>query len=289
MAQGNFAQALVAVLAHEGGYVDHPKDPGGATNLGVTIGTLTGWLGRQATKAEVRALNRETVAPIYRRNYWDKVRGDDLPGGLDYAVFDYAVNSGPGRAAMALQRLVGVADDGEIGPLTLAAVAKRNPADLIAGLCDERMAFLRRLSTFSTFGKGWTSRVSGARAKALELAKGGVSPDAVPKPSKPITLPSAKPPRSNLGDLLKGWFAKMAVNHVAQQLKDTPVMNSNLLHNLLNIAIAVVAILSLPEVLNLLPTDFGLAIAGGLGAVKVLINVLRDGLGGLVKEQPPVR
>ena len=107
MAAANFERALPLVLKHEGGYVDHPNDPGGATNLGVTIGTLSSWLGRPATKAEVKALTRATVAPIYRKNYWAAIRGDELPAGLDYAVFDFAVNSGPKRAAMALQRAVG--------------------------------------------------------------------------------------------------------------------------------------------------------------------------------------
>jgi lysozyme family protein len=100
---------LPLVLNHEGGYVDHPKDPVGATNLGVTIGTLSGWLGRKATKAEVKALTVKDVAPIYRHNYWDKVRGKDLPAGLDYAVFDFAVNSGPFKAASSLQTILGVA------------------------------------------------------------------------------------------------------------------------------------------------------------------------------------
>lgn len=169
-----FDRALLLVLAHEGGYVDHPSDPGGATNLGITRKTLARW--RKVTpwtdlpKSEVKALTKASVAPIYRAFYWDEINGDKLPAGLDYAVFDYAVNSGPGRASMALQRLVGVADDGEIGPITLAAVAKRKPADLINALCDERLAFLRRLSTFPVFGRGWTSRVAGVRKVALEMA-----------------------------------------------------------------------------------------------------------------------
>ena len=170
MAKGNFPACLADVLVHEGGYVDHPKDPGGATNLGITIGTLTGWLGRQATKAEVKALTKTTVAPIYRANYWDKIGGDDLPSGLDAAVFDFAVNSGPGRAAKLLQRLVGVPQDGQIGPVTLAAVAKApNVAGLINAYCDARMAFLRGLGTFDTFGRGWTRRVDGVRKKSLQM------------------------------------------------------------------------------------------------------------------------
>lgn len=181
-----FDRALPLVLAHEGGYVDHPSDPGGATNLGITRKTLARWRKispfTDLSKSEVKALTNAAVAPIYRAFYWDEIRGDDLPDGLDYAVFDYAVNSGPGRAAMALQRLVGAADDGEIGPLTLAAVAKRKPADLINALCDERMALLRRLSTFPVFGKGWMSRVSGVRKLALEMVS-----------AKPVTPPAPQP------------------------------------------------------------------------------------------------
>lgn len=222
MAQTNFAPALTAVLAHEGGYVDHPVDPGGATNLGITRKTLARW--RKVSpftslpKSEVKALTKATVAPIYRAFYWDEVRGDDLPSGLDYAVFDYAVNSGPGRAAMALQRLVDVADDGEIGPLTLAAIAQCKPSDLINALCDERLAFLRRLSTFGTFGKGWTIRVASVRATALEIVKGSVEPVAVPKPApppKPIpTVPLPAPAEGNgppVGIIIAIVFIALAV------------------------------------------------------------------------------
>ena len=186
-----FDRALPLVLAHEGGYVDHPSDPGGATNLGITRKTLARWRKvvpwTSLPKPEVKALTKDTVAPIYRALYWDEIRGDDLPAGLDYAIFDYAVNSGPGRAAMALQRILGVADDGEIGPMTLAAIAKRKPADLINALCDERIAFLRRLSTFAVFGKGWTSRVSGVRKLALTMVRSVVIPS-TPGPASPADL-----------------------------------------------------------------------------------------------------
>lgn len=190
-----FDRALPLVLAHEGGYVDHPSDPGGATNLGITRKTLARW--RKVTpwtdlpKSEVKGLTKAAVAPIYRAFYWDEINGDKLPAGLEYAVFDYAVNSGPGRAAMALQRLVGVADDGEIGPITLAAVAKRKPADLINALCDERMAFLMRLSTYPVFGRGWKSRVDGVRKTALGMAA----------EAKPVTQPSA--PTISPADLVR--------------------------------------------------------------------------------------
>lgn len=170
MATDTFGQALSLVLKHEGAYVDHPRDPGGATNLGVTIGTLSSWLGRKATKAEVRALKSATVAPIYEKNYWKAARCDELPAGVDYAVFDFAVNSGVSRSIMALQRAVGVADDGKIGPITLKVVRNTDPAVLIKRLCTDRLSFLTRLSTWKTFGKGWLNRVQGVEKEALKMA-----------------------------------------------------------------------------------------------------------------------
>ncbi|RVU17511.1 glycoside hydrolase family 108 protein [Methylobacterium oryzihabitans] len=171
MAAETFGRALALVLRHEGGYVDHPKDPGGATNLGVTIGTLGDWLGRPATKAEVKALTPAGVGPIYRARYWNAVRGDELPAGLDVAVFDFAVNSGPARAIMALQRAAGVADDGRLGPISLKAIHARASADLVQLVCADRLAFLRRLSTWPSFGRGWARRVAGVRAEALRQTR----------------------------------------------------------------------------------------------------------------------
>jgi lysozyme family protein len=197
MAAANFERAFPLVLKHEGGWVDHPADPGGATNLGVTIGTLSSWLGRPASKAEVKALTRDTVAPIYRKNYWDAIRADELPAGLDYAVFDFAVNSGPKRAAMALQRAVGVADDGIIGSITLANVANRPVDATIERIMADRMTFLRRLSTWPTFGEGWTSRCDGVLREALDMAA------KAPVPVPPVTTapvgPLVKPAPRNPG------------------------------------------------------------------------------------------
>lgn len=174
MTAPTFERALSLVLKHEGGYVDHPKDPGGATNLGVTIGTLSDWLGRKASKADVKALKPASVAPIYRKRYWDAVRGDELPAGVDYAVFDFAVNSGVARSVMALQRAVGVADDGKLGPITLKAIRNADPATLIRRLCTDRLSFLTRLTTWKTFGKGWLSRVQGVEREALKMAASSI-------------------------------------------------------------------------------------------------------------------
>jgi lysozyme family protein len=189
MAADSFERAFALTLKHEGGYVDHPRDPGGATNLGVTIGTLSNYLGRPASKAEVRALTPAAVKPIYRQRYWNAVRGDELPAGVDYATYDFAVNSGPKRAVIALQRVLEVADDGKVGPVTLAKLAKANPLTLCTKLCAERLAFLRRLSTWPTFGKGWARRVAGVEAEAVRMAR-----DAAARPRPPEIRGAAPSP-----------------------------------------------------------------------------------------------
>ena len=174
MARSRFDICLDEMLRHEGGYADHPADPGGATNLGITHKTLASW--RRVSpwsalpKSAVQALTRTEAAEIYRAGYWDRCQGDQLPAGLDLALFDFSVNSGPDRAIRMLQAELGVTADGQIGPLTLAAIAVRPGRSLIDALCDQRLAFLQRLSTFSTFGKGWTSRVAAVRKVALASA-----------------------------------------------------------------------------------------------------------------------
>jgi lysozyme family protein len=165
----NFETALAHVLKHEGGYVNHPKDPGGMTNLGVTKRVWEAWTGKAASEADMRALTPAKVAPLYKSRYWDAVRGDDLPSGVDYAVFDAAVNSGPAQAAKWLQRAVGVADDGKIGPATLAAVRAKPAADVVAAFTDRRRSFLMSLSTWATFGKGWDRRVTDVANDSAEM------------------------------------------------------------------------------------------------------------------------
>jgi len=167
----NFASSLAHVLKHEGGWADHPRDPGGATMKGVTLATYSDWLGRQATKDELRAISDEHLRTIYKARFWDAVRGDELPSGVDYVVFDMAVNSGPGRATRMLQAAVGVTPDGAIGPKTLAAVQAQDPAALIAAFQRSRQHFLEALPTFDAFGKGWTRRVTEAGEIGLKLAE----------------------------------------------------------------------------------------------------------------------
>jgi lysozyme family protein len=185
--QANFPAALALVLKDEGGYVDNPADPGGATNLGITLRTLAAWRGiATLPKSEVLNLTVAEAGKIYKARYWDAIRGDDLPIGLDYAVFDYAVNSGPTAAARALQHVLSVPMDGVIGPITLAA-ANKSPTTAILMLCANRLQFLEGLSTWGAFGNGWSARVS--RVKAAALAMVTASP-AAPVPYPPLPSPA---------------------------------------------------------------------------------------------------
>lgn len=166
-----FDQCLPLILAHEGGYVDHPKDPGGATNLGITLDTLSAYRGRKVTKDDVKALTVAEAGAIYLKNYWHPIYADQLPAGVDYILFDLAVNSGVGRARKYLQRAAGVTEDGIIGPATLAAVKAKTPLALINSIAGYREAFYRGLDTFPTFGKGWLNRLAEVTAKAREMAR----------------------------------------------------------------------------------------------------------------------
>lgn len=187
MAAANYNACLAFTLRYEGGYVDHPRDPGGATNLGVTQRTLSAWRGWQVSKNEVRGLTRGEAAMIYRKQYWQAVSGDALPYGVDLAVFDYAVNSGPARAAKALQKALGTEPDGQIGIVTLDAMNGVDHVKIIGAICEERFAFVRRLSTFATFGKGWSARISAVKATALRMVTRApaLPDDPQPKPADP--------------------------------------------------------------------------------------------------------
>ena len=167
--KSNFDEALKAVLHHEGGYVNHPSDPGGMTNLGCTKRVWEEWCGHEVDEKAMRALTPADVAPLYKAKYWDKIKGDDLPAGVDYVVFDAAINSGPGRAAKWLQSCVGVEPDGGIGPKTLAAVAAFDAKTLVDDYAKRRLSFLMDLPTWPTFGKGWGRRVEEVRKAGLEM------------------------------------------------------------------------------------------------------------------------
>lgn len=167
--KSNFEPALKAVLHHEGGFVHHKDDPGGMTNLGCTKKVWEEHCGHEVDEKAMRALTPSDVAPLYKRKYWDKINGDELPDGVDYAVFDCAINSGPGRAAKFLQSCAGVEPDGGIGPKTLAAVKVIVPSDLIQDYSKRRLSFMMDLPTWGTFGKGWTRRVNEVEQVALKM------------------------------------------------------------------------------------------------------------------------
>lgn len=167
--KGNFEQCLALTLKEEGGFTKHPADPGGMTNMGVTRATYEGWVHRKVEEEEMRALTLKDVTPIYRVNYWDRVRGDELPQGVDLAVFDLGVNSGTTTAIKFLQNALDIPADGIFGPFTLKHVNEADPEALVKKLCEERLNFLKKLSTFPTFGKGWTARVKRVQENGLKM------------------------------------------------------------------------------------------------------------------------
>jgi lysozyme family protein len=176
MAASSYDESLRRLLMHEGGYTNHPADPGGPTNFGITIYDYRKYVKPSATAADVRAMKVEEAKAIYRAKYWDAQRCDELPAGVDYAVFDYGVNSGIGRAKKVLQRVAGVTADGALGDETMKAVASFLPSKLIIAICDERLHFLRGLSTWPVFGKGWGRRVAEVKTVALALAANAPMP-----------------------------------------------------------------------------------------------------------------
>ena len=169
--QANYDKCLETILHHEGGYVNHPKDPGGETNLGVTKRVYEEHGGTK----DMKDLTVEDVAPIYKSGYWDKMKGDNLPNGLDLCVFDFGVNAGPGRAAKYLQTMIGSTPDGGIGPMTLKAVSEyveeHGLVKAIENYQDARQSYYEKLSTFDTFGRGWNRRVD----ETTQLAKTMIS------------------------------------------------------------------------------------------------------------------
>lgn len=188
MATGNLAPCLAITLPHEGGYVDHPKDPGGATNMGITFATLAAYRGRKVTKADVRALTVAEAREIYRVNYWNPVKGDLLPAGVDVSTFDYGVNSGPSRSIKELQRVAGVPADGRIGGVTLTKVRAMDAKTVVQKHCARRLSFVRGLTTFKTFGKGWSRRIADIEARGVAMA---VKASILAAPPSPVRVEHA--------------------------------------------------------------------------------------------------
>lgn len=162
----NFDIAFERLIGHEGGYVNHPEDPGGETNWGITLRTAreAGYTG------SMRDLTRDQAKEIYRTAYWGRAQAEQYDGAIAFQVFDAAVNHGIGQAIRFLQRAVGVADDGAVGPVTLAAVRAMSVTDVLARFNAERLDFYTKLSTWPTFGKGWARRVVGNLKYAAEDA-----------------------------------------------------------------------------------------------------------------------
>ena len=185
-------RCIPRILVHEGGYVNHPSDPGGATNKGITIATFRRYVKPKGTIADLKALTTAQAVVVYKRQYWDRVMADSLPWGVDYAVADYAVNSGPAQAARDLQRVVGAAVDGKIGPQTIDMVRKMKPQDVIRQLCARRLAFMKAIKggkLWQTFGKGWQKRVDGVLSGALADAAAAGLTDPITHPD-PAEQPS---------------------------------------------------------------------------------------------------
>lgn len=170
MSAACYSEAIGRLLKSEGGYVNHPSDPGGPTNFGITLADYRKYKKPDATAADVRRMKMSEAKDIYQSKYWNAIRGDDLPAGVDYCLFDYAVNSGTGRAPKVLQRILGVAVTGRIDDATIAAAKAAEAKHTIVAICDERLRFLKGLKTWSVFGAGWSRRVSEVRAAALVMA-----------------------------------------------------------------------------------------------------------------------
>ena len=208
--KSNFVKSLNLVLKHEGGYSNHPRDPGGATMRGVTQRVYDAYRRHRGdAQRPVRVIEEQELQDIYKIQYWDAVRADELPTGLDYAMFDYAVNSGPNRAIKDLQRVLKARVDGHIGQVLLDDVEEHNPVDLIEGLCSRRLAFLKRLRTWSTFGKGWSRRVNDVLARSKRMG------DVVPYDPPVQNRPTARAEEEDIKTTAKPGFLDKVTTAIA--------------------------------------------------------------------------
>lgn len=201
MAASTYDEALRRLLAHEGGYTNHPSDPGGPTNYGITIIDYRKYVKPNATAADVKVMKLDEARSIYRAKYWAAQRCDDLPPGVDDSIFDYGVNSGIGRSGKVLRRLVGLpGNTSTVTDQVLQAIAKRNPKALIIAINDERLRFLKNLKTWPVFGAGWGRRVAEVKAFSLRLADHPI----VAKAPPPLPLPSEATPAKGVVPVPKG-------------------------------------------------------------------------------------
>ena len=175
--ESNFKSSLDHILKHEAGFQDDPRDEGnklpdgrrGCTNLGVTQAVWEAYVGHKVSTADMKALTPDKVAPLYKHKYWDVVHGDDLPSGVDYIVFDFAINAGAGRAIKFLQHIVGVLPDGSVGSKTILAVAAMDSKTIIQEYSLAKEAFYRAIPSFYIYGKGWLARTKAVDATAKTL------------------------------------------------------------------------------------------------------------------------
>jgi len=173
----NWDKSFDMVIAHEGGFTNDERDPGnklpdgrkGSTMLGCTQANWEKYIGHEVTQDDMKALKKEDVKPLYKRDYWDAVKGDDLPIGVDYAVFDFAINAGPSVARKMIQKALGVTADGAIGPATMKAIQEANDKDLLDKFSHSKEAFYKSLPTFQTYGKGWLKRVADVQTSASTM------------------------------------------------------------------------------------------------------------------------
>ncbi|MFG1242446.1 glycosyl hydrolase 108 family protein [Xanthobacter sp. V7C-4] len=235
MAKTSFAPALTAVLRHEGGYSNHPDDPGGPTMKGIIQRVYDGYRrGKGLAVRPVREIEEEELQEIYRRQYWDAIRADELPEGIDYVVFDGAVNSGPGQSVKWLQRALGLPADAEMGAVTLAAAraaAETAPARLVDDICDRRLAMLKALRTWPVFGRGWGRRVEDVRKAGKAWVAGSAPARRIPvleghrtaaqggaSGKAPVASARAAPkPQAGAG-AAAGGIAASAVSEAARQI-----------------------------------------------------------------------
>lgn len=213
MAHATFEAVIPPLFAHEGGYTDDPEDNGNwsggkkgkgrliGTKYGISAPTLIANRGPHVTVADMKSLTKNEAIRIYKSQYWDTVRGDDLPAGLDYCVYDFSINSGPGKAARVLQEVIGARVDGVIGPATLAAIrdSGKSVVQMIEEISAKRLAFMRGLRTWNRYKKGWTARVREVASKSKRLAMDYPVP--VDHAPEDVPVPPAKPEDKN------GWKA----------------------------------------------------------------------------------
>jgi len=173
----NWDKSFDMVIAHEGGFTSDERDPGnklpdgrkGSTMWGCTQANWKKYIGHQVTQDDMKALKKEDVKPLYKRDYWDAVKGDSLPAGVDYAVFDFAINAGSSAARKMIQKALGVTADGAIGPATMKAIQEADALDLLEKFSHSKEAFYKPLPTFQTYGKGWLKRVADVQTSASTM------------------------------------------------------------------------------------------------------------------------